>query len=136
MEDCVFCKIIKGTLPGYIITEERDLIVFLSLETHPLIVPKKHFPDLFTLEEETATSVMRMSKIIAKAIKETFASDGVYISQANGEAAGQEVFHYHMHVYPKWSDGHSMAIDNDSKKLVKSKIQKWLKDNSYYKANS
>ena len=105
MDDCVFCQIISGKLPAHIVDETENLTVFLSLENHPLIVPKLHVPDIFSMTDDTAAHIAHASIRIAKATKAATNADGIYINQTNGEAAGQSVFHYHMHVYPKWLDG-------------------------------
>lgn len=104
VENCTFCKIIAGKIPGYIIDEDDSVIVFLSLEHHPLIVPKKHVQDIFALDNETASSIVQKSIQIAKAMRKGLPCDGIYVTQANGSCAGQDVFHYHMHLYPKWND--------------------------------
>ena len=123
MENCVFCKIVERKLPAFIVDEDDDLIVFISKQNHPLIVPKQHLPDLFALTDELASLIIKKSRRIAKATKEALGSDGIYITQTNGVAAGQDVFHYHMHVYPKWTDGHKMGTDDESRKVTAKKIQ-------------
>ena len=123
MENCIFCKIIDRKIPGNIIDEDDDLIVFISLENHPLIVPKKHIQDIFNMDESIASLIMKKAVKIARATKEALGSDGIYIAQANGEAAGQDVFHYHLHVYPRWDDKRNMQVDPESKKQVLEKIR-------------
>ncbi|MDP3795099.1 MAG: HIT domain-containing protein [bacterium] len=127
MENCTFCKIIDRKIPGFIIDEDDDLIVFLSLENHPLIVPKKHLPDIFALEDEMASLVMKKAVRIAKATKTALESDGIYLAQANGEAAGQDVFHYHLHVYPRWSDKNALGVDAESRQRVMEQIKEQLR---------
>ncbi len=101
-EDCIFCQIIARQIPAYIIMEDADIIVFLSLENHPLIVPKQHIPNLYTMPDAVGAAVMRTSVRIANAVKHGLQCDGIYITQANEPAANQDVFHYHMHIYPRW----------------------------------
>lgn len=100
--NCIFCKIIRREIPGNILDENEDVIVFMSLENHPLIVPKKHIPDIYSLDEKLGAEIMKTSIKIARMVKKDFKCDGVYITQANESAAGQDVFHYHMHVYPRF----------------------------------
>src|SRR5262245_38610449 len=119
---CVSCEIIARELPGYIITEDRNFMVWLSLENHPLIVPKRHVPDIFGLPDDLASSIMRLTKKVAMATKSALEADGIYITQANGTSAGQSVFHYHMHVYPRWSDGRLLETDDLSKTRTMEKI--------------
>lgn len=100
--NCVFCKIIGREIPGNILEENENVIMFMSLEGHPLVVPKKHIPDIYSLDEQTGAEIMKASIQMAKRVKEEFKCDGIYITQANELAAGQEVFHYHMHIYPRF----------------------------------
>ena len=110
MEGCTFCRIVAGQIPAAVIAEDDDVIVFLSLEDHPLVVPKPHVPDLHALSEELGAAVMRQAIRVATAIKAGLGCDGVYLTQANGPAAGQDVFHFHLHLYPRWhGDGAGYA---------------------------
>ena len=104
MENCVFCKIINRQLPGFIIDENDNVIVFLSRENHPLIVPKDHIKDIYELDEGTGHEIMNELVKTAKAVKQGLQCEGVYITQANEAAAGQDVFHIHFHIYPRWQD--------------------------------
>ena len=104
MDNCIFCKIVAREIPAEIISETDDIIVFMSLEKHPLVVPKKHIPDIFSLDDATGALIMKEAIKTSKAVKSNLQCDGIYITQANGAAAGQEVFHYHLHVYPRWND--------------------------------
>lgn len=114
MQDCIFCKIINKELPGYIVHEDSDVIVFLSLENHPLVVPKKHIKDIYELDAETGNKIMENLTKTAKAVKQGLGCDGVYITQANEPAAGQDVFHLHFHVYPRFEDPIMNQIENIS----------------------
>ncbi len=122
MENCIFCKIIDRKIPGYILSENESVIVFLSLENHPLIVPKKHITDIYSLEDELGAEIMKEAIQIAKAVKHGLECDGIYVTQANEPAAGQDVFHYHMHIYPKWDDGRRWESDEESRRLTAEKI--------------
>lgn len=103
--DCIFCKIIDGELPAAVIHEDERLIVFLdafpAATGHALIVPKPHYADLFPLPDEYVQAVALFSKKLANAQMEAFMADGVGVAQFNRAAAGQTVFHYHMHVIPR-----------------------------------
>src|ERR1051326_7911474 len=102
MNDCIFCKIIKRELPALVIDENDKMIVFLSLENHPLIVPKKHIKDIYELDEETGAEIMRKAIQVAKATKKALNPDGINLVQANEPAAHQDVFHFHLHIKPRW----------------------------------
>jgi histidine triad (HIT) family protein len=101
-EGCTFCKITRREIPANIIDEDDATIVFLSLENHPLVVTQRHIPNIYSLDEELAARLMRQTIRVANATKSGLQCHGIRISQANGSAAGQEVFHVHVHVYPCW----------------------------------
>lgn len=107
---CVFCRIINGEEPAFVIEETDDIIVFLSLEHHPLIVPKAHIPDIFALSEHLGAAIMAETIRVAKAVREALGCDGIYLTQANGTAAGQDVFHLHLHIYPRWQGGPTVTL--------------------------
>jgi histidine triad (HIT) family protein len=123
---CIFCEIIARQLPGYIIAEDENTIVFVSLENHPIVAPKEHIPDIFGLNDKLAAMIMKTAREVARATKEGLAADGIYITQTNGFAAGQSVFHYHMHVYPKWSDGRRLDRGHESRKRTMEKVRALL----------
>jgi histidine triad (HIT) family protein len=102
MEDCIFCKIIKRKVPGYIIEEDDDIIVFLALEGHPLVVTKKHIPNVYSLDDKSAAAVMKVAVRVSNALKKSLECDGINLIQANEPAARQDVFHFHMHVKPRF----------------------------------
>jgi histidine triad (HIT) family protein len=102
MNDCIFCKIVKREVPAYIIDENKDTLVFLSHENHPLVVTKQHLQDVYDLDEHVASAVMIEAVKIAKAVKAGLGCDGVNLVQSNGPAAGQDVFHFHLHIKPRW----------------------------------
>ncbi len=122
MDDCIFCKIIRRQIPGYVIDENEDVIVFMSLENHPLIVTKKHITDIYTLDEKLGSEIIKESIKISKAVKKGLGCNGIYITQANEPAGGQDVFHYHMHIYPKWDDKRQWETDEENRKLATKKI--------------
>jgi histidine triad (HIT) family protein len=102
MKDCIFCKVVRREVPAYIIDENKDVIVFLSYENHPLVVTKKHIPDIYALDENLASAVMIEAVKIAKAVKTGLGCDGVNLVQSNERAADQDVFHFHLHIKPRW----------------------------------
>jgi histidine triad (HIT) family protein len=106
MDDgCVFCRIVGGDEPAFVVDETDEVLVFLSLERHPLVVPKAHVPDIFALGEGLGAALMAETIRVARAVTPALGCDGVYVTQANGAAAGQDVFHFHLHVYPRWAGG-------------------------------
>jgi len=104
MEDCIFCKIIKREVTSYIIDENDDVIVFLAFEGHPLVVTKKHIPNIYSLDDASGAAVMKAAVRIANALKKSLHCDGVNLIQANEPAASQDVLHFHLHVKPRWKN--------------------------------
>ena len=103
--DCIFCAIVAGTAPAHRVYEDDRTVIFMDLfpahEGHTLIVPKAHAENLFEIPPEDAAAIARHSKTLADAIREVLAPDGIAVVQLNGAAAGQTVFHYHMHLIPR-----------------------------------
>lgn len=115
MEDCIFCKIIAGEVPAHIIRRNGDIVTFLSLDGHPLIVPAKHVPDIFAIEPDVAAHIMREAVTLANALREATGCDGINLVQSNGPAAGQDVFHFHLHIKPRWKDdGVTLSWNTDT----------------------
>ena len=105
-EDCLFCKILNGDIPSTTVYEDESFQAILDVSPaargHVLILPKNHAADLFELPEEDASKIMILAKKIAGALKTAYHCDGINILQNNGEAAGQTVFHFHMHLIPRY----------------------------------
>ena len=111
MEDCIFCKIIAGEVLSELIDENDQVVVFMSLEGHPLIVTKKHLENIYEMDDETGSAVMKETIKISKAVKKGLGCDGVNLVQNNEPAAHQAVFHFHLHVKPRFkNDGISLVI--------------------------
>jgi histidine triad (HIT) family protein len=105
MEECVFCRIIRKEQPAFLIEENDSVVVFMSLENHPLVVTKEHIQDIYALHEEAGCAVMKETIKVTKAVKDGLRCNGVYLTQCNEPAARQDVFHFHLHVFPCWEDG-------------------------------
>ena len=105
MSDCVFCKIVTGQIPSTKVHEDEHTLAFMDLGQvnpgHVLVTVKKHAPYLCELEEEQAAAVARACVKVSKAIQQAFTPEGLSVYQANGKAAGQTVFHYHVHLLPR-----------------------------------
>ncbi len=105
-DDCVFCKIIRGEIPSYTIYEDNDFKVILdrfpSSVGHTLILVKEHVENLNELPPETAAKVLPLAAVLAKKLKAALNCDGINVLQNNGEAAGQSVMHFHMHLIPRY----------------------------------
>ena len=107
-DDCIFCKIARGEIPSATIYETNDFRVFLDVAPanrgHALIVPKEHYDNIFRIDGETAGKLFSLATVVARAIKDETGCDGLNIVQNNGEIAGQTVFHFHMHLIPRFKD--------------------------------
>ena len=107
-DDCIFCKIANGEIPSATIYEDDDFRAFLDLNPatrgHALLVPKDHFANLLELDEEHAEKAILLAKKIGSRMKEKLGCDGLNLVQNNGEAAGQTVFHFHMHLIPRYEN--------------------------------
>lgn len=109
LADCIFCRIVGGEAPSHRVYEDGDVLVFMDIqpvaEGHTLIIPRSHYENLFEASEDAMAAVARVSVRIARAIREALSPDGVFVAQTNGAAAGQTVFHYHLHLIPRWHGG-------------------------------
>lgn len=107
-ENCIFCKIIAGEIPSNTIYEDDDFKVILDVSPaskgHALILPKNHVADIFMIDEDVAAKAMKLAKKLATHMKEVLHCDGFNILQNNGEVAGQTVFHFHMHLIPRYKN--------------------------------
>lgn len=107
-ENCIFCKIANGDIPSKTIYEDEDFRVLLDLgpatKGHALILPKNHYKNLYELPDETAAKVMVLAKKMAAQMTEKLGCDGFNLVQNNNEAAGQTVFHFHLHLIPRYKD--------------------------------
>ena len=106
MSDCIFCKIASGAIPSATVYEDEDFRAILDIapahKGHVIILPKEHADNIFSLSEETASKLLPVAKKVAKAVKEVTGCDGINLLQNNGTAAGQSVFHLHVHVVPRF----------------------------------
>ena len=109
MSDCIFCKIINGEIPSTKVFENEHVLAFLDISQvtkgHTLVIPKVHKENLFELTPEIAKELFSVVPEIAKAIKQEFNPIGLNSLNNNGEAAGQSVFHFHMHLIPRYGEG-------------------------------
>lgn len=112
-KDCIFCKIANGEIPASTVYEDDMFRVILDMSPatkgHALILPKKHMADIFEMDSETAEKVFVLAAKVAKGMKAALNCAGLNIVQNNGEVAGQTVFHFHMHIIPRYEgDGQNI----------------------------
>ena len=105
-DNCIFCKIANGDIPSKTLYEDDECRVILDLgpatKGHALILPKNHYANLFELPENEAEHVMVVAKRMASRMMEKLQCDGFNLVQNTGETAGQSVFHFHMHLIPRY----------------------------------
>lgn len=135
MEDCLFCKIVKqDEVPSSKIYEDEDVYAFLDIRPtnpgHTLVVPKQHFVNLYDMSEESLYQVMSVVKKLAPKIKEAMGAGGINIHMNNDPAAGQVIFHSHIHIIPRFeNDGHRLWGGKPYKEGEMDKVaQKILKE--------
>jgi histidine triad (HIT) family protein len=108
MSDCIFCKIVEGSIPSYKVAENEHCYAFLDIfpatPGHTLVIPKIHVKDIHEADASTYSHVAVMAKEVADLLDEKLDSDGTTIFQMSREASWQTVFHLHMHVIPRWKD--------------------------------
>lgn len=107
-ENCIFCKLAGGEIPTATLYEDEDFRVILdanpAAKGHALIIPKEHYANLYELDDELAGKVLVLAKKMITKLTDILGCDGYNIVQNNGEAAGQTVFHFHMHLIPRFKD--------------------------------
>ena len=106
--DCIFCKIIRKEQPAEILYETGRVLAMLDIRPihygHALVIPKTHCADFLSVPEESFHDVMHVTQIVARALVKTFDLEGFNVFSNNGRIAGQSVFHFHLHVVPRYGD--------------------------------
>jgi histidine triad (HIT) family protein len=104
MSECIFCQIIRKEVSASIVYEDEQVIAFLSNrpvnEGHTLVTPKKHYENIYDIPMEEAGHLFKIAKKMAHAVRDATSAEGIRIVQNNGEAAGQVIFHLHVHIIP------------------------------------
>lgn len=134
MENCIFCKIANGEIPSACIFENKEFRVILDVgpatKGHVLILTKEHYDNIFDIDAETAGRLFSLASVVARAMKKTLCCDGMNLLQNNGTIAGQTVFHFHLHLIPryegdqvqvKWPQG---TISDEEKNDIVNMIKK------------
>lgn len=132
-KDCIFCKIAAGEIPSATLYEDDDFRVILDLgpasKGHALIIPREHYRNLYDIDEKIAAKAMVLAKNMVKKMTDVLGCDGYNIVQNNKEAAGQTVFHFHMHLIPRYKGdnvglGWKMGeLDEEQKNEILTKIR-------------
>ncbi len=128
MSECVFCRIVARQIPASVVHEDEHTFAFMDLGQvnpgHVLVAVKKHVADLYALDDAQAGAVLRAAARVARAIRDAFTPAGLSVYQANGKAAGQTVFHYHVHLVPR-HEGDGMALAWPVKNPPREKLEEY-----------
>ena len=112
--NCIFCKLANGDIQTNSIYEDDNFKVILdnahATKGHALILPKSHYKNLYVLPEDTAAEVMKLAKKMAVSMTEKLGCEGFNLLQNNNEVAGQTVFHFHMHLIPRYADDNQHLV--------------------------
>ena len=132
-DNCIFCKLANGEIPTATLYEDEDFRVILdaspAAKGHALILPKQHYANLYELDDSVASKVLVLAKKMITKMTDILGCDGYNIVQNNGEAAGQTVFHFHMHLIPRskgdevglgWKMG---ELTDEDKEYILSKVK-------------
>ena len=105
-DNCIFCKIASGEIPSYSIYEDDDFKAFMDISPaskgHTILIPKQHSDNIYEIDETVSSKLLPVATKIAKALKTELKCEGLNLLQNNGEVAGQTVFHFHMHLIPRY----------------------------------
>ncbi len=108
MDGCIFCRIANGEIPSNTIFEDDNFRVILdngpATKGHALVLPKEHYANVFEMPDELLAEATKVAKKVASNIKDKLSCDGLNLVQNNGEAAGQTVMHFHLHIIPRYAD--------------------------------
>ena len=117
MSECVFCEILAGRAPASFVYRDDRVVAFMDLrqavEGHVLVVPRRHVPDIYALDEATAGHLMAVAVRVAKALAAHEPPPGLNLWQSNGDAGGQEVPHVHLHVQPRRHNDGILSVYRD-----------------------
>lgn len=133
-QDCLFCKIIDGEIPSAKVYEDEEVYAFLDISQvtkgHTLIIPKKHYRNLYDMDEDVAATLYARVPKIAKALKKTYQPIGLNTLNNNEEPAGQTVFHLHIHLIPRYGkdDGFDLKWESHIDDYTPETLQTIAKD--------
>ncbi len=119
--NCIFCAITAKRAPASVVYESADSMAFLDIRPithgHVLVIPKKHCRNLFDLNDESGRAVIHAARVVARACRIALNADGINLFQSSERAAGQEVFHFHFHLVPRFLEDGLMMHDTDGRML-------------------
>lgn len=111
-DNCIFCKIINGEIPSRKLYEDDNFIVMMDIQPaskgHSLVIPKEHYANLYEMPENLAGEAIKVAQKMVKKMTTALQADGFNLLQNNGEAAGQTVSHFHMHLIPRYKEAEEL----------------------------
>ena len=123
MNDCIFCKIVRGDIPCHKVYEDDDVLAFLDISQttkgHTLVISKEHFRNLLYVPKDILAKVMGAAQKIAQAQVASLGAKGVNIINNTNEVAGQTIMHFHVHVIPRYSNEDALRLEFNSNKIEK-----------------
>ena len=135
-ENCIFCKIVQKEADASFVYEDEQVIAFMDIrpvsEGHTLVITKQHFVDIFDIPETLISKLQVLTKRVALAVKKVTNADGISVVQQNGKAAGQDIFHIHVHIIPRFEGqkmpqfGELRVQDRENLEDVAIKIRKYI----------
>ena len=124
-ETCIFCRVAQKQVPATLVYEDKKVLAFLDIkplnEGHTLVIPKAHYESIFDIPRDIVAYLHGITKQVAIAIKKATNADGISIIQQNGKAAGQDVFHLHVHVIPRYG-GQKLPSYNEVSEADRAKL--------------
>jgi histidine triad (HIT) family protein len=134
-ETCIFCKIVHKQTPVSEIYDDETILSFLDIRPlnlgHTLVIPKAHYVDIFDISQKELASVHNVAKLVSLAIKKATIADGISIIQQNGKAAGQDIFHFHVHVVPRF-EGQKLSPFSELIEVERAKLDAMAKQIKQY----
>lgn len=131
MENCIFCKIVKGEIPSAKVFEDTDILVFMDVKPftkgHCLVIPKEHFENIFDISKDLLQKITVVAKNISEKIKNSLQADGIRLSQSNGKVAGQDIMHFHFHIIPRYENDGLSVNPTDTPHLPKADFEELKK---------
>lgn len=127
MPECIFCSIAQGKIPCAKVFEDNEVLAFLDVNPltkgHALVIPKKHFENVFDIEENALEKIIIAAKRISAKMKEVLKADGIRLSQSNGARAGQVIFHFHLHIIPRYHDDRISMHDHGAARSTSANME-------------
>lgn len=132
MDDCIFCKIVKGDIPSYKIYEDEKVYAFLDINPlskgHILVLPKEHYENIYDVPKDLYSYMFTVVKKIVENVNGKYKPKGMFVNQNNGTIAGQSIFHVHVHIKPIYDESQRHTEEGKRVKLSEEEMKKICND--------